>query len=311
MRKVRRSLNQRAAQRGRPIELGVRIPERIEWCQAGGFDVASWISEDLVDMLILGQGLTSLPTLSEFRTLMGPRKLPIYPCLTPIGNGYMAQPDEVIRGTAANLWNAGADGLYTFNWFYYGPWRKGLLAEISQPSGLTAKNKRYTSIHRVSAPSGQPGADYVRYNSQGRSAPIPFSINVKMGPQTIELVAGADFTSQKDRPQQAQLWLEFDFLGDQDVLSIACNGQPLEVPQTPKGLERKRLGEPLTPPAKQGVLGFPTDRPIDNSFSGVAVPIPLEFLKQGINRWTFTLKQRTPRFNHDLRITRLEIQTDY
>jgi len=311
MRKVRESLNRRAVKRGRPIELAVRIPERIAWCEAGGFEIASWISEDLVDSLILGQGLTSLPTLAEFRALMGTRKLPIYPCMTPIGNGYMAQPDEVIRGTAANLWNAGADGLYAFNWFYYGPWRKALLAEIAEPGRLAGKNKRYIATHRVAAPSGQPGADYVRYSTQGRTAVVPFSINVKNGPHTVELAAGGNFKAQNDRPKQAYLWLEFELLGEQDVLTVTCNDHALEIPQTRHGVERKRLGKPLSLPASQGILGLPANRPIDNTFSGTPVPVPVEALKQGTNRLTFTLKHRTPELNQDLRITRLEIQTGY
>ena len=70
MRAVRKSLNERASKRGRPIEIAVRIPERVEWCLEGGFEIPTWISEDLVDFLILGQGLTELPNLKEFKTLM-------------------------------------------------------------------------------------------------------------------------------------------------------------------------------------------------------------------------------------------------
>ena len=311
MRKVRRSLNRRAEQRGRPIDIAVRIPERLAWCQAGGFEITNWISEDLVDLLILGQGITSLPSLTEFRSLMGTRKLPIYPCLTPIGNGYVSQPDEVIRGSAANLWHNGADGLYVFNWFSYGHWRTELLTDIASAQRLAGKDKRYTVVHRVSAPSGQPGRDYVRYNTQSRSAPVPFSLAVKSGPQTVELVAGADFQSAPDRPRQAKLWLAFDYLGNQDVLSIACNGHELEIPAAQGVLQRERLGVPLALPAKQGILGFPSDKPIDNTFPGVVVPVPVEHLTRGTNRWTFTLKRRTPGFNHDLQVTRLELDTAY
>ena len=64
-------------------------------------------------------------------------------------------------------------------------------------------------------------------------------------------------------------------------------------------------------PAKQGILGFPSDKPIDNTFPGVVVPVPVEHLTRGTNRWTFTLKRRTPGFNHDLQVTRLELDTAY
>ena len=311
MKKIRNSLNQRAKKRGRPIQIAVRIPERIDWCQAGGFDIGNWISADLIDLVILGQGLTSLPTLAEFRSLMGDRKLPIYPCLTPLGNGYFLQPDEVIRGSAANLWHNGADGLYLFNWFFYGSWRSELLTEIATPQSLNGKNKRYTLVHRVSAPSGQPGADYVRYNSQSRSAPVPFSLDVKTEPHTVELVSSTDFQSALTRPRQVNLWLELDFLSDQDVLSIVCNGHELEIPDSQNGLRQKLLGQSMMFPAGQGVLGLPADKPIDNTFMGVAIPVPIEYLAQGTNRWTFTLKHRGSGFNHNLRISRLELETLY
>lgn len=148
IRTVRRRLNRRAQRRGRPIEIAVRVPERVEWCLEAGFEVPTWIQEDLVDLLILGQGLTEAPGLSEFRSLMKNRRLPIYPSLTSYGNGYEISPDEVIRGSAANLWQDGADGLYTFNWFHYGPWRKHLLMEIAEAGRLANKDKHYTLTHR-------------------------------------------------------------------------------------------------------------------------------------------------------------------
>ena len=104
MRSIRKSLNEKAKRRGRPIEIAIRIPEKLEWCALGGFEIEKWIEEDLADMLILGQGLTELPTMDEFRGLMKARQLPIYPSLYSYGNSYRVSPDEVIRGSAANLW---------------------------------------------------------------------------------------------------------------------------------------------------------------------------------------------------------------
>ena len=61
-----------------------------------------------MDFLILGQGLTELPELKEFRQPMTRKNLPIYPCLYMYGNGYRISPDAVIRGSAANLWRDGS-----------------------------------------------------------------------------------------------------------------------------------------------------------------------------------------------------------
>ena len=153
MRSIRKSLNEKAKHRGRPIEIAIRIPEKLEWCALGGFEIEKWIEEDLADMLILGQGLTELPTLDEYRGLMKKRQLPIYPSLYSYGNSYRVSPDEIIRGSAANLWRDGADGLYTFNWFMYGSWRKHLLNEIVDPKAHEEKGQ---ALHGRSAVRGQP-----------------------------------------------------------------------------------------------------------------------------------------------------------
>ena len=79
VRAVRGSLEERARKRGRPIELAVRIPERVEWCLEGGFEIGKWLEQDLVDFLILGQGLTEAPGIAEFRALMKKRRIPVYP----------------------------------------------------------------------------------------------------------------------------------------------------------------------------------------------------------------------------------------
>ena len=81
LRTVRARLQERAEKRGRPIEIAVRVPERLEWCLEGGFDIPFWIEHDLIDSIILGQGLTELPGIADFRKLMKDRELPIYPCL--------------------------------------------------------------------------------------------------------------------------------------------------------------------------------------------------------------------------------------
>ena len=308
MRTVRQSLNARAKRRGRPIEIAVRIPERLSWCKQGGFDVPTWLSEDLCDMLILGQGLTQLPTLGEFHDAMSNRRIPIYPCLATYGNGYSISPESVVRGSADNLWHDGADGLYTFNWFFHGDWRKQLLGDISEPSRLVGKNKRYTLTHRVKAAPGEPGADYVRYNTQGKDAPLPFNLTVDARAKTVSIAVGPDAGSEVKPPSRAALVIAADFLGESDVLELALNGHRLERPGSEQPLVQQELGQPLDIPAGNGLLGFSQQKSVDNSFSGLSFIVPVERLRPGNNELTFRLKQRTPGFEHSLRVTRVELE---
>ena len=231
MREMRGRLDELARRRGRPIEVAVRVPERLAGCLDGGFDVPAWIAEDLVDLLILGQGVTDLVNLAEFRELMTTRRLPIYPSIYAYGNGYRLSPDEVIRATAANLWRDGADGLYTFNWFYHGSWRSSLLREIGEPRLLAGKDKHYTLPHRLEATPGGPSADHVRYNTMKKDAPVPFRLNVADGAKTFLIPVADDFSSASERPKSAELWIAADYLKAGDVFELSLNEQRLDPPE--------------------------------------------------------------------------------
>ena len=50
----------------------------MEWCLEGGFEVPGWISENLVDILILGQGLTEIPKLEEFRWMLEEQRVSLF-----------------------------------------------------------------------------------------------------------------------------------------------------------------------------------------------------------------------------------------
>ena len=54
--RVRSHLDERGQERGRPFTLAVRVSETMEACRLDGFEVAAWVKEDLVDMIVLGSG---------------------------------------------------------------------------------------------------------------------------------------------------------------------------------------------------------------------------------------------------------------
>jgi len=306
MRSVRESLQRRAQERGRPIELAVRVPERLAWCENGGFEVARWVDEDLIDMLIVGQALTDLPTIGEFQELTEKRHVPVYPSITPFGNGYRVCPDEVIRGSAANLWADGADGLYVGNWCFYGTWRRHLLEQISNPDRLARMPQRYILSHRVAVPRGQTGADYIRYNVQGKDAPLPVQLKENV-PQGFVLGGGAAPGSTFVRPEKAELWIGFDFSGDRDILSVRMNGSVLIVPTKDGRVVFSVLGERIEVPPGDGILGLPLQASFDEEFQGIRVGVPPEILKQRRNELEIVVTQRSPGLKHNLRINRLEL----
>lgn len=312
MRAVRRSLQRRAAARGRPIEMAVRVPERVEWCLEGGFEVPTWIREGLVDSLILGQGLTECRGLSGFREIMGSRQLPIYPSLYPFGNGYPLYPDEVIRGNAANLWRAGADGLYTFNWFFYGRWRTRLLREIADPALLGDKDKRYTLVQRFEAhrTGRSPRSDSVRFNSMIKAAPLPFSLDRAGAGQALTLPIADEISSISNPPRRSELLVGLDGLSG-DVLEVSLNGQVLEPGELDAVKDLATVACHLDIPPGQGILGFPPRRRLDMDFSGLRLQVPLARLARGDNRLRLRLKRRPSGADRPVRVRRIELSVGY
>ncbi|RPI80442.1 MAG: hypothetical protein EHM42_12100 [Planctomycetaceae bacterium] len=299
LRKVRRMLDERGAARGRPIELAVRVPERLEWCLLGGYDVPAWIDEGLCDMLILGQGLTELPTLGEFHALMKTRRLPVYPSLYPYGNGYKISPDEVVRGSAANLWNAGADGLYAFNWFHHGTWRKQLLNEIADPQTLAGKTRQYTLTHRFDV-GRRVGTDYLRYSTCYREPQVPFELNVEDGTKTVPI-------SVAPAPQSAELWVQFQYSVPGDQVTVTVNGQQLGGARLGIPENLKPAGFEVTIPPESGMLGLPLRGTVDQRYQALRLPIPAEQLKVGRNAIGVELNARGPGSEKSLQVARIEL----
>ena len=302
LRTVRASLNQKAAQRGRPIEIAVRVPERVDWCLDGGYEIGKWIAEDLVDLIILGQGLTEASGIGEFRKLMTARQLPIYPCVYSYGNGYRLSPDEVLRASASNLWQDGADGLYAFNWFYYGDWRRDILSEIASADRLKEKPKHYTLLRRANVTAGQPGADYLRYNGVWKDPKVPIRLTVAGGPHTTHVPA-----QLASNATQAELWVGVDYLEDDDILMLSWNDKPLDPPVIHRGL-LETLGYQISAPPGNGILGFAPNASLDTQFAAVRLPVKLSDVVEGQNRLTLTLKKRSAAAAHELRVTRIELK---
>lgn len=127
MRRARAEINRVSEARGRKIGLAVRVPRSVEACRETGYDVETWLREDLVDVIVGSSYLNAdfdIPV-AEWLALvrrLNPR-VKFLPCADSVAHpaksgreremtaaNYRAIADRFIRG--------GAEGVYLFNLQY-------------------------------------------------------------------------------------------------------------------------------------------------------------------------------------------------
>lgn len=117
LRQARKRLDEISRLRGRPLLLGVRIPGTLEACLRMGIDIETWLREGLIDRLLTGGGYVCYSTPAEELVALGHRyEVPVYPCINCPGSSQLGNGN--LRAAASNLWWAGADGIYLWNFHY-------------------------------------------------------------------------------------------------------------------------------------------------------------------------------------------------
>ena len=103
--------------------------------------------EGLVDLIIPG-GYFYLGEWQEMLELGHAHNIPVYPCLSASrlrkDNGVAMEREALLwRGAALNIWEAGGDGVYTFNYFHVGPQP---YHELGDPAKLRQMPRLYASV---------------------------------------------------------------------------------------------------------------------------------------------------------------------
>ena len=137
VRRIRAMTDRVAGERESPLLIAMRAPDSVGYCKALGIDLVRWLEEDLVD-IVTGAGYFKLEPWENLAALGGKYGVPAYACLVSrriMGGG---EPEagtaiKVWRGEALNAWNAGVDGIYTFNRF--NP-RDAIFRELGDPELL-------------------------------------------------------------------------------------------------------------------------------------------------------------------------------
>jgi hypothetical protein len=154
VRSVRTRLRERERATGRTMTLIVRVAPSIAESLGLGFDVATWVREGLVD-IIVPASWTRMTTfdlpIPEWKALVAGTDIQVHASpdtASPRGNITV----EMFRGMASNYFQMGADGVYLFNLFCRGfPLDDSSLTMLRDaaagPEALAGKDKLYCATH--------------------------------------------------------------------------------------------------------------------------------------------------------------------
>jgi hypothetical protein len=239
MRRIRTMADEVGKKRGRPILIAVRTPDSVEYSRNIGLDIERWMADDLIDLwmvagyfqlndwdysVALGRkyGVKVFPSLDESRVKDETAKK-------------LRMTALAYRGRAANVWSAGADGVYLFNAF--DP-TSPLWRELGDPKLLAKMDKDYfASIRGVIGANGGnlPYQAYQKYENLNPANPK----NLAPGKNaTARIRLGENFRETK--PATLNLRLRFDAPPKTDAVRATVNGHPLKLePAGKEWLEAK------------------------------------------------------------------------
>jgi hypothetical protein len=120
IRRVREKLDEQASSKGRPLWLGVRVPQTLDECAALGYDVATWVRDGLVDYVAPCDFF--YPDFNakyeQFAALTRDTPCRLFPTVHPVLSWLDASrrmTPENYRAVVRNIYAAGADGISIFN----------------------------------------------------------------------------------------------------------------------------------------------------------------------------------------------------
>ena len=227
MRQVRRMADARGRERGRPLLIAVRVMDSPELSLDMGLDLVSWLKEDLVDLVIVGE--VALAPWEETIRLAHRYGVPVYPCIRRSMMGEERASLESFRAQALTAWKQGADGIYLFNLFpdenHDRKYR-----ELGDPNGLERLDKLY-SLDPVGRESFKRYIhDFDKYTAQKPVSPLS---PVELKPDstyTVPMYLADRSLSQAvigNRPQ-VQARLQLENLDPEMAVGLSVNGHRLE-----------------------------------------------------------------------------------
>ena len=228
LRRIRTMADEVGRARGRPILIATHVPDSADYCRAIGLDLARWLADDLIDILVPA-GYFQLNDWEHSVALAHRHGVKVYPSLDETrlrdeAAVKLRMTDPGYRARAANVWASGADGVYLFNFFEpKSPrWR-----ELGDPKLLTRLDQDYfASFRGVGAAAGGnlPFPTYQSVETLNPSRPNTLKPGTSA---TARLRVGSDLTTAG--AAKLTLRLQFDPAAKSPAspLTVRLNGRNL------------------------------------------------------------------------------------
>ncbi len=228
VRYVRQRMDELGAERGRPLDLIVRVPPTLADSARIGLDAETWIKEGLVDILVAGGGFIpfEMPIGGFVETAKGTGCL-VYGCLEALRP---AVDELTLRAIAARYWDAGVDVLYLFNFYSMSSdWKRDVLGRLTDRGTLAGLDKRYEMDKSGRfKPTSQLGFSF-RNAIPLTQIPVGLETTLSGRGAVLRMDIADDVEGAKASGVSARctLGLLFENLGADDEIEVNLNGTPL------------------------------------------------------------------------------------
>ena len=221
--RIRKMTEDLGRKRNRPILLAVRVPDSVEYCRFIGLDLENWLKGNLLDLLVVA-GYTQLNPWAYSANLGHKYGVKVYPSLdesrvkNDLARELRADP-ATYRGRALNVWSAGADGVYMFNYFDA---QSSLWRELGNPKDLAKLARNYFASIRGVGSVQVPHQKFINVPTLNPAKPLVIS----PGNSTrVGFVHGEKAVDEASR--SAMLRLQFDNLDMSKDLTLTLDRNTL------------------------------------------------------------------------------------
>ncbi len=263
---IRKMLVEKAKETRRTYWLFVRIPPTLHNCEWAGLDIAQWMDQKLVDVILPSQLMTlaqDMPV-DEFVALARPAGCRVYPSIYPRTSytwDFVPHPTEesfsspakrevstdLVRGAAANYWQMGATGFQLYNFHHednglrpYSDRLYRVMRDLSCPQALNQANK----VFSITPAYYLDHEDSYEFRKQ-----VPFQLEAGKS-QKLKLWCGDDWsqTSAEFQPKYTGLRLGLKNATPSTNLTVILNDQSIYEGVIGKHLEEAKGNHPKTAP---------------------------------------------------------------